>query len=330
MIYTLTVNPSLDYIVDVPSFKAAAVNRTQKERIVAGGKGINVSFMLKNLGTESKALGFTAGFTGKQIEKMVEEAGVAADFVHLEEGNSRINVKITGGANPVAAPNTAANAASNTVAAPNPLSEETEINAQGPSISATALQLLYSKVKTLSESDTLVLAGSIPSSLPDTLYCDLMKTLSAAKVNFVVDATKNLLLKALDYHPFLVKPNHHELGDLFGVSLSTAKEVVPYAKKLQEMGAKNVLVSMGKDGAVLAAETGEVFYSPAPKIQALYTVGAGDSMVAGFLAGWKEKGDYKYALKMGIASGSATASTEGFGTRERVLSLFPNQIDFIQ
>lgn len=318
MIYTLTINPSLDYIVDVPFFKAASVNRTKSERIVAGGKGINVSFMLKNLGTESTALGFLAGFTGQQIETMVKKAGIATDFVFLDEGTSRINVKISASQNLVS---TQAHSVQST--------EETEINAQGPSISQTALNLLYSRLSSLSRGDTLVLAGSIPSSLPDSLYWDIMKKLSSAKVNFVIDATKNLLIKSLDYHPFLIKPNHHELEDIFGVTLSTPEEIVPYAKKLQEMGARNVLVSMGEKGALLAAENGETFYSAAPKINALYTVGAGDSMVAGFLAGWNEKGDYKYALKMGIASGSATASTEGFGTKDTVLSLLPKEIDFI-
>ena len=312
MIYTLTVNPSLDYIVDVPSFKAAAVNRTKNERIVAGGKGINVSFMLKNLGVKSTALGFLAGFTGNQIEKMVEDQGIESAFVHLDNGNSRINVKIT-----------------STTENPAHKSEETEINAQGPSISQSELELLFIKIKSISSNDTLVMAGSIPSSLPDSLYCQIMECLSQKNVSFVIDATKNLLIKSLEYHPFLIKPNHHELGDIFGVTLFTPKEIVPYAKKLQEMGARNVLVSMGKDGALLAAEDGSICYSSAPKIQALYTVGAGDSMVAGFLAGWIEKNDYCHALKMGIASGSATASTEGFGTKKHVLSLIPNQIDFI-
>lgn len=299
MIYTLTVNPSLDYIVDVTNLEIGKVNRTQSERIIAGGKGLNVSTMLKNLGIESTALGFIAGFTGTEIERQISQSGIITNFIHLDQGSSRINVKLRS-------------------------DTETEVNGQGPVIPAQKLQELFTKLDVLQKDDILVLAGSIPNTLPSTLYSDIMKRLCDKGVLFAVDATKDLLLKTLEYKPFVIKPNNHELSEIFGVNLNTREEVVPYAKKLIEKGAQNVLVSMGSQGAVLVCDDGSVYMSAAPKIKAVYTVGAGDSMVAGFIAGWTQTKDYQTALKMGLSSGSATASQEGFGSKEDVELLFNN------
>lgn len=301
MIYTVTFNPSLDYIVNVEHFTCGIVNRTTKEIIYAGGKGINVSMVLKNLGYESTALGFLAGFTGEKIQNLLQEKGVCTDFIHVSEGISRINVKLRS-------------------------EEETEINGLGPKMTSEDVKKLYEKLEKLQDGDTLILAGSIPDSLPESMYMDIMKKLQGKKLNIVVDATKDLLLNVLQYHPFLIKPNNHELGEIFGVELKKRDEVVPYAKKLQEKGARNVLVSMAGEGAVLVTEQGEVLKAKAPKGKLVNSVGAGDSMVAGFVAGYLEEKEYKKAFAMGVCTGSASAFSEELAKKEEVMELLKENL----
>lgn len=301
MVYTVTFNPSLDYIVDVEDFRLGMTNRTCSEQMMAGGKGINVSIVLQNLGIENTALGFIAGFTGEEIRRQVAEMGIRAQFISIPEGISRINLKLRS-------------------------IDGTEINGMGPSIGRAQLDVLYEKLDTLTDKDTLVLAGSIPASMPSSIYCDIMERLYAKGVTFVVDATKQLLLNVLRYRPFLIKPNNHELGELFGVTLSTREAVIPYARKLQEQGARNVLISMAGQGAVLVAEDGSVHLTPAPKGTLVNAVGAGDSMVAGFLAGWQERHDYGHAFRMGVAAGSASAFSRYLATQEEVERVFAQLI----
>ncbi len=301
MIYTVTFNPSLDYIVSVEDFKLGLTNRTSSELMLPGGKGINVSTVLGNLGIENTALGFIAGFTGKEIVRRVEEMGVASDFIQIAEGISRINLKLKS-------------------------IDGTEINGSGPDISADAVNRLMGKLDTLDGGDTLVLAGSIPNSMSDDIYQKIIEQLSGRGVKTVVDATKDLLVNVLAYHPFLVKPNNHELGEIFHTELKTRDEVVPYARKLQEMGALNVLVSMAGEGAVLAAEDGSLHMAPAPKGTLVNGVGAGDSMVAGFLAGWMERQDYQHAFRMGVSAGSASAFSEYLATRKEVEAVYQQLI----
>ena len=297
MIYTVTFNPSLDYIVSVDDFRLGLTNRTSSELLLPGGKGINVSTILTNLGIESTALGFVAGFTGDEIIRRAEQIGVRSDFIRIEDGISRINVKLKS-------------------------IDGTEINGMGPDISGEKTEELMRKLDVLDKGDVLVLAGSIPSSMPDDIYSRILKRLEGKAVTFVVDATGELLLNVLKYHPFLIKPNNHELGDLFGVELKTRKEVVPYGRKLQEMGARNVLISMAGEGAVLVAEDGSVYDTPAPKGVLVNAVGSGDSMVAGFTAGWMEKKDYRHAFYMGVAAGSASAFSEYLATKNEIMSLY--------
>lgn len=297
MVYTVTFNPSLDYIVSVQDFKLGKTNRTTKELMLAGGKGINVSTVLKNLGVDNVALGFVAGFTGREIVRMAKESGIICDFITLEEGCSRINVKMKD-------------------------FDGTEINGMGPVIDEGAVGRLMERLKSLKQGDTLVLAGSIPSCMNDSIYRDIMSELKDKGIHFVVDATKDLLLNVLEFHPFLIKPNNHELGEIFGVELTTRESVVPYAKKMQEMGARNVLVSMAGQGAVLIDEEKNVYALPAPDGTLVNAVGAGDSMVAGFIAGWEEKKDFYHAFKMSVSAGSASAFSEILATREEVQRLF--------
>lgn len=297
MIYTVTFNPALDYAMRVENFEPGMTNRSSSEQILPGGKGLNVSTILTHLGIENTALGFIAGFTGREIERLFKESGCSSDFIELEHGISRINVKLKAG-------------------------EETEINAAGPEIDAAALEKLMAQLDTLKEGDVLVLAGSIPHSLPDSLYSDIMNRLSGRGIMFAVDATKDLLMNVLKYRPFLIKPNNHELGEIFGVKLKTREEVVPYAKKLIERGAVNVLVSMAGEGAVLVTESGETLDRPAPKGQVRNSVGAGDSMVAGFIAGWCESRNSLHAFKMGIASGSASAFSDELATKEEIEQVY--------
>ena len=296
MIYTVTFNPSLDYIVSVEDFKRGLTNRTSSELILPGGKGINVSTVLGNLGIENTALGFLAGFTGKEIERRLKEMGVASDFIEINEGVSRITLKLKS-------------------------VDGTEINGSGPVISPEDVEKLMEKLDKLGEGDVLFLAGSIPTSMPDDMYQKIMAKLDGKGVMIVVDATRDLLLNVLEYHPFLIKPNNHELGEIFDVELLTRESVVPYAKKLQDKGARNVLVSMAGEGAVRIDENGREYMSPVPKGKVVNAVGAGDSMVAGFIAGYLEKKDYEYAFHMGIASGSASAFSEQLATRAEVEAL---------
>ena len=297
MIYTVTFNPALDYVVKVEHFALGSVNRTIRENIFYGGKGINVSALLANLGYRSTALGFIAGFTGREIERGVRSLGFDSDFIQVEKGMSRINVKLKS-------------------------DQESEINGMGPEISAEKVQELMKKLDTLKEGDVLFLAGSIPSSMPDDMYEKIMARLDGKGVMIVVDATRDLLVNVLKYHPFLVKPNNHELGEIFGVELKNRQDVIPYGKKLQEKGARNVLISMAGEGAVLVAENGQVFEKPAPKGTLVNGVGAGDSMVAGFMAGWMEKQDHEYAFHMGISAGSASAFSENLATREEIQAVY--------
>ena len=297
MIYTVTFNPSLDYIVTVDDFKLGLTNRTTSELMLPGGKGINVSIVLSNLGVENTALYFAAGFVGDEITRKVRESGILADAIEIEEGCSRINLKLKS-------------------------IDGTEINGMGPVISSDKLEVLMNKLDGLKEGDTLCLAGSIPSSMPGTIYSDIMQRLDGRGIRIVVDATRDLLVNVLKYHPFLIKPNNHELGEIFDVELKTRESVVPYAKKLQEMGAENVLISMAGEGGVLVAKDGSVYMSEAPKGKLVNGVGAGDSMVAGFLYGYMTKADYEYAFKMGLSAGSASAFSEYLATREEVETVY--------
>lgn len=295
MVYTVTFNPAVDYVVRTGEIKIGSVNRAESEEIFCGGKGINVSLMLSELGIRSKALGFVAGFTGDAIEKEVARRGVETEFVHLEKGFSRINVKIKCGA-------------------------ETELNGQGPEINDSALNELFTKLDKIENGDTLVLAGSIPSTLPSDIYERILERLSGKNIKTAVDATKDLLLKVLKFKPFLIKPNNHELGEMFGVTLKTTAEIEEYAAKLKEMGAVNVLVSMAGDGALLLDENGKTHICGVCKGTVKNSVGAGDSMVAGFIAG-SANGDYEYALKLGTAAGGATAFSEGLAERSEIYRL---------
>lgn len=297
MIYTVTFNPSLDYIVSVDDFRLGMTNRTTGEQMFPGGKGINVSIVLGNLGMESTALGFTAGFTGAEIERQLAAMGCRADFIPVDNGFSRINLKLKN-------------------------IEGTEINGQGPEIPPEKVRQLMERLDTLGASDVLVLAGSIPTSMPSSIYKDIMERVRDHGVTVVVDATRDLLVNVLEFGPFLIKPNNHELGEIFGVELTTRESVVPYAVRLQAAGARNVLVSMAGEGAVLVAEDGSVHAHEAPKGQLVNGVGAGDSMVAGFLTGWFEKHDYEHAFKMGIAAGSASAFSERLATKAEVEAIY--------
>ena len=276
MIYTVTFNPAIDYVMNVPGLVPGEVNRSESESVFFGGKGINVSFVLRQLGKESTALGFIAGFTGDAIRRGVEESGITSDFIRLENGLSRINVKVKAG-------------------------RETDLNGKGPDIPANAVAELFEKLKKLEKGDVLILAGSIPPDLPEDIYEKILASLSGKDVLCVVDATGDLLKNVLVYKPFLIKPNHHELGEIFGKTLTTTEEIAFYAKEMQKMGARNVLVSRAGDGALLADETGRVHIIGTAKGSVVNSVGAGDSMVAGFLAGWFEKHDYAYALALGSA-----------------------------
>lgn len=296
MIYTITFNPALDYIVKMDDFNLGHVNRTLSENIYAGGKGINVSIVLNNLGVKSKALGFIAGFIGDEIEREVRGFGCDTDFIKLKEGMSRINVKIKADA-------------------------ESEINARGPKIPQEAINELYNNLDKLESGDILVLAGSIPKTIPVDIYEKIMKRLQEKSIKFIVDTTGESLLKVLKYKPFLIKPNHHELGELFGVKLNNKNEVIEYAKKLKDMGAENVIISMAGDGAILIDSKGEISTSNVPKGIVKNSVGAGDSMVAGFIAGYLKNSCVKEGFKLGVATGSASAFSEGLAKKEYVYKL---------
>ena len=297
MIYTVTFNPSLDYIMSVPSFREGATNRAVKEQIFPGGKGVNVSMILSNLGVENTALGFVAGFTGEELVRKLNALHIKTDFISLTEGFTRINTKVKADV-------------------------ETEINAAGPTITLDALQALFAKLDALEKGDILFLSGSIPASLSDDIYEQIMARLAEKEVRIVVDATKKLLMNVLKFKPFLIKPNHHELGELFGVEIAHKEDAIAYAKKLQEQGARNVLVSMAGDGAVLVTEDGAEFASDAPKGEVVSSVGAGDALLAGFVAEWLRTNDYEKAFRMGIAAGSATAFSAHMASGTKMKELY--------
>ena len=297
MIYTVTLNPSLDYIAECKDFTLGATNRTSSEIIYPGGKGINVSIVLSNLGDRTTALGFLAGFTGEHIDSLIKDMGISSRMIRVDEGMSRINLKLKS-------------------------KEETELNGMGPNISIIDIARLYQKLESITEDDILVLAGSIPPSVSEGLYSDIMERLKETKIKIVVDATKDLLMNVLDKKPFLIKPNIHELGELFNVKLDSADEALPYALKLKEMGAVNVIISMGKDGAMMVDEYGKSYTMNSPEGKLVNSVGAGDSLVAGFLHKYLETGNYEEALRYGVCTGSASAFSSALATKEEVEKLY--------
>ena len=299
MIYTVTFNPALDYILELDKLEIGKIQKSKTELILPGGKGINVSTVLTNLEIDNIALGYKAGFVGAELERLLRNMNVKTDFIDLEEGNSRINVKISG-------------------------EEETAINTNGPQISENKILELLDKLKTLNENDYLVLSGSIPSSIKDDIYEKICSIVKKQNVKIVVDATKNLLVQALKYNPFLIKPNNEELGEIFGVEIHTKEDAYVYGKKLKEMGAQNVLVSMGKIGAALIDEAGQEYFIKSPEGKRVNTVGSGDSMVAGFIAGFLKYNNYNDALRMGVSAGSASALSKYLATKEEVYNLFNN------
>ena len=296
MIYTVTFNPAIDYVVHFDHLRPGEINRNESEEFQFGGKGINVSNVLRTLGFDTVALGFVAGFIGEGFEKGLAEMGLKTDLIHVKEGMTRINVKVKA-------------------------AEETEINGIGPVITEEDMETLYQKLDAIGPEDVLVLSGSIPKCLPGDTYERIMARLDGRGIPIAVDATKDLLVNVLKYHPFLIKPNNHELGEIFGKVLHTDEEIADCARKLQEMGGRNILVSMAGAGALLLDENGQVHRIGCPKGKVLNSVGAGDSMVAGFLAGWLEKQDYGYALKLGTATGSATAFSIGLAEKPLIESL---------
>ena len=297
MIYTVTFNPAIDYVVHLNgSLKLGDINRNVQEEYQFGGKGINVSNVLRTLGFENVALGFVAGFTGQGLEDGLKGMGLQTRFIHVEQGMTRVNVKVKA-------------------------AEETEINGIGPVITGSDMEKLYAQLDEIHEGDTLVLSGSIPNCLPSDTYERIMERLDGRGIRIAVDATKDLLVKVLKYHPFLIKPNNHELGEIFGKALKTDEEIIACARKLQELGGRNILVSMAGDGALLLDENGEAHRIGCPRGRVINSVGAGDSMVAGFLAGILRTGDYSYALKLGTATGSATAFSLGLAEKPLVEQL---------
>ena len=301
MIYTITMNPALDYVVDLPNFKVNQVNRVIEEHIFYGGKGINVAVVLKELGFDSCCLGFVAGFTGEELEKGIKELGVKSDFVHVSNGLTRINVKIHS-------------------------QQETELNGLGPEVNDQDIECLFEKLKQLTSDDVLVISGSVPASMSLSIYDQILQRVDTSKVKVVVDATGDLLKQTLKYKPFLIKPNNHELAELFHVELKTIDDIEKYARQLQKMGAVNVLVSMAKDGALLIDSKGKIYLSNAPYGDVVNTVGSGDSMVAGFISGYLKTKDYKEALKLGASCGSATAFSSGIGEK-KLIDTLKNEIE---
>ena len=293
MIYTVTLNPSIDYVIKVDKLTTGNINRVNEEHVYPGGKGINVTRILKSLDNDNIALGFVSGFTGDYIINSLQELNLKSDFIKVKEGFTRINVKVKS-------------------------EEETEINGQGPKISEEELNQFYKVIDKLVDGDILILSGSIPSCLDERLYESIMKKVEDRDIKVIVDATKNLLLNVLKYKPFLIKPNNHELAEMFNVELNSTEDVVFYARKLKEMGAQNVLISMGKDGALLVTENDEVFASSVAKGEVVNSVGAGDSMVAGFIAGYLKSNSYEEALKLGAACGSATAFSSDLATKDYI------------
>lgn len=296
MIYTVTFNPSIDYIVSMKNFSLGKTNRTKEEKMFPGGKGINVSTVLTNLGISNIALGFIAGFTGNEIKRLSQERGILCDYITLPAGNNRINVKLKD-------------------------YDGTEINGSGPDIPDTKLKELLNQLHRLKDGDTLILAGSIPSSVPSTIYQTIMEELREKKINIVVDASKELLMNALQFRPFLIKPNRHELEEAFDITITSKEEAIRYARHLQRLGARNVMVSLSGDGAVFVSEEGESFEADVPPGTLINAVGSGDSMIAGFLAGWETTADYEHAFQMAVAAGSASAYSEELATKEEIMAL---------
>ena len=296
MIYTVTLNPSIDYVVRLDSLITGITNRTTSEEYYFGGKGINVSCVLAELDLESTAFGFVAGFTGDAIEKGIRNDKIITDFIKLEKGISRINIKIKAG-------------------------EETEINCQGPHIEESELERLLNKVDRINDGDTIVIAGNVPNTMPDDVYERILERIKGKNVRIVVDATKKLLLNSLKYKPFLIKPNRQELSEIFETEISTEADIEKYAKELQKMGAQNVLISLGGDGAMLIDEFGQKHKQGVLKEKVINTVGSGDSMVAGFIAGYEKEHSYPYALKLGSVCGNATAFLSGLATKEKINEL---------
>lgn len=296
MIYTITFNPALDYISQVEDFEVGKINRTKTEKILPGGKGLNVSTVLKNLGIESTALGFIAGFTGEELKRKIESYGIKTDFIKVKEGITRINIKISS-------------------------NEETALNGNGPKITEEDIQELLEKIDKIGKEDIVILAGNIPKGINNNIYEIICVNLERNGVTFIVDATQELLINVLKYRPFLIKPNKEELEETFKEKIETKEDIIAHAKKLQLMGAQNVLISLGGEGAILVTAKEEIYFSKAPKGKVLNTVGAGDSMVAGFVAGYEKSGDYEQAFKMGIAAGSASAFSMNLATAEEVENL---------
>lgn len=299
MIYTVTINPAVDYTIKLKELVPNTINRSIEDQYKLGGKGINVSLVLHNLGIENTALGFVGGFSGDFIVKRMDEIGIKNDFIRLESGISRINVKVKAGT-------------------------ETDINGIGPDIPKESVQKLINQVKEIKKGDYLVLAGNVPKSLGDNVYSDILEGIKDKEVKVVIDTTKSFLANSLKHKPFLVKPNKEELCDFFNKELYSDTEIITHAKQMQEMGAQNVLVSLGDEGAILVTDKDEVFCKNAPKGKAVNTVGAGDSMAAGFIAGYIEKQDYEYALKYGLAAGSASAFSENFASYEEIQNFLVN------
>ena len=297
MVYTVTFNPALDYVMNVEKLSTDDINRTESEELYYGGKGINVSAILSRLNIPTVALGFTAGFTGKKLKEMLDDDGIKNDFTELNSGFTRINVKVKFG-------------------------KELDINANGPEITADKIKELFLKLKKLNDGDYLVLAGSVPASLPDDLYSKILEELSGKNINIVVDTTGNQLLNVLKYKPFLIKPNHHELGEIFGQEMDTTEKITEYAKKLQDMGAVNVLVSRGGDGAVLVDDNGTVHPAAAVEGTLVNSVGCGDSMVAGFIAGYITNKSYSEALKLSVASSAATAFSKELAKADEIYKIY--------
>lgn len=296
MIYTVTFNPSIDYIVSMENFSLGKTNRTTDEKMFPGGKGINVSTVLTNLGIANIALGFLAGFTGNEIKRLSQKRGILCDFITLPSGNNRINVKLKD-------------------------YDGTEINGSGPDIPREKLQELLEQLYRLKNGDTLILAGSIPSSVPANIYQIILETLKSRNINVIVDATKDLLLNTLHFRPFLIKPNRHELEEAFDITIDNKEDAIRYARHLQRLGARNVMVSLSGDGAVLVSEEGESFEAQVPPGKLVNAVGSGDSMIAGFLAGWENTKDYKQAFHMAVAAGSASAYSERLATKNEIMAL---------
>lgn len=293
MIYTITFNPALDYMVQAEKFEIGKINRSKSETIVPGGKGLNVSRVLRNLGFDSTSLGFIAGFTGKELKRRIEEYGIKTDMIEVEEGITRINVKISSDI-------------------------ETALNANGPIITEKNIEQLIEKIEKFNSADTVILSGNIPKNLDNNIYERICKKLLDKKVRFIVDSSQELLINSLKYEPFLIKPNREELEETFNIKIQTKEQIMEYAKKLQEMGARNVLISLGGDGALLLTEENKTYSKRAPDGKVINTVGCGDSMVAGFVAGYEKNNNFEQALEMGLAAGSASAFSEELATKEEV------------